>query len=163
MTELAIAPPPAARALTLRVTDLVLDYEIHEDRRAALRQRFVTRKGTGRSLVHALKGVSFDASEGDTIGIVGSNGSGKSTLLAAIAGMLPPTSGEILAVDEPRLLGVGATLLPAATGFRNIRLGFMALARLTMIVHRPGVSDDHQGRQPTCVRRCSGPDRDARR
>jgi teichoic acid transport system ATP-binding protein len=134
VTELAIAPPPAARALTLRVTDLVLDYEIHEDRRAALRQRFVTRKGTGRSLVHALKGVSFDASEGDTIGIVGSNGSGKSTLLAAIAGMLPPTSGEILAVDEPRLLGVGATLLPAATGFRNIRLGFMALGLTTVEV-----------------------------
>lgn len=122
------------RDLTVRVRDLVLDYEIHEDRRAALRQRFVTHKGTGRSLVHALKGVSFDASEGDTIGIVGPNGSGKSTLLAAVAGLLPPTSGEILASDEPRLLGVGATLLPSATGYRNIRVGFLALGLTTQDV-----------------------------
>jgi teichoic acid transport system ATP-binding protein len=128
VTELAAADaPPSTPQLTVRVSDLVLDYEVYEDRRAALRQRFVTRKGTGRSLVHALKGVSFDAAEGDTIGIVGANGSGKSTLLAAIAGLLPPTSGEILASDEPRLLGVGATLLPGATGYRNIRLGFLAL------------------------------------
>jgi teichoic acid transport system ATP-binding protein len=127
MMELADVTPARTDELTIRVRDLVLDYEIYEDRRAALRQRFVTKSGTGRSLVHALKGVSFDAAEGDAIGIVGSNGSGKSTLLAAVAGMLPPTSGEILVAEEPKLLGVGATLLPAATGFRNIRLGCMAL------------------------------------
>lgn len=113
--------------LTVRVRDLVLDYEIYEDRRAALRQRLVTRTGTGRSLVHALRGVSFDVYEGDAVGVVGSNGSGKSTLLAALAGLLPPTSGQILVAEEPKLLGVGATLLPAASGYRNIRLGCLAL------------------------------------
>jgi teichoic acid transport system ATP-binding protein len=122
--ETATAEP---RLLTVRVTDLVLDYEIFEDRRAALRQRFVTKQGSGRSYVHALRGVSFDACEGDTIGVVGPNGSGKSTLLAAVAGLLAPTSGEILVAEEPKLLGVGATLIAAATGFRNIRLGCMAL------------------------------------
>ena len=104
------------RSLTIRVTDLVLDYEIFEDRRAALRQRLVTKQGSGRSFVHALKGVSFDAYEGDTIGVVGPNGSGKSTLLAAVAGLLPPTSGEILVADEPKLLGVGATLIADGDG-----------------------------------------------
>jgi len=129
-TDLAGEPRPAdppTRMLTVRVRDLVLDYEIYEDRRAALRQRLVTKTGSGKSLVHALKGVSFDVSEGDAVGVIGSNGSGKSTLLAAIAGLLPPTSGEILVSDEPKLLGVGATLMPAATGYRNIRLGCMAL------------------------------------
>ena len=126
MTESAV-DGRSVQTLTIRVTDLVLDYEIHEDRRAALRQRFVTKSGTGRSLVHALKGVSFDAAEGDAIGVIGSNGSGKSTLLAAVAGLLPPTSGEILVAEEPKLLGVGATLIAAATGYRNIRLGCMAL------------------------------------
>ena len=94
--ETAVAT--AVPKLTIRVRDLVLDYEVFEDRRAALRQRLVTKQGTGRSLVHALKGVSFDAAEGDAIGVVGPNGSGKSTLLAALAGMLAPTSGEVLVV-----------------------------------------------------------------
>lgn len=148
-----IAPPDVAQlpgsTLTIRVRDLVLDYEVHEDRRAALRERLVHRQGTGRSLVHALRGVSFDAYEGDTIGVIGSNGSGKSTLLAAVAGMLPPTSGEILVADEPKLLGVGAMLLPQATGVRNIRLGCLALGmkadevdeRMGEIVEFIGIGD----------------------
>jgi teichoic acid transport system ATP-binding protein len=126
-TAPVVAAAVETRKLTIRVVDLVLDYEVFEDRRAALRQRFVTKQGSGRSLVHALRGVSFDAFEGDTIGVVGPNGSGKSTMLAAVAGLLPPTSGEILVAEEPKLLGVGATLIAAATGYRNIRLGCMAL------------------------------------
>lgn len=119
-----MAEPPA---LSMRVRDVYVDYEIYEDRRAAIRQRLVTRTGSGRSLVHALKGVSFDVAEGDAVGVIGSNGSGKSTLLAALAGLLSPTSGEILVAAEPKLLGVGATLLPSTSGYRNIRLGCLAL------------------------------------
>jgi teichoic acid transport system ATP-binding protein len=112
--------------LSIRVNDLYLDYEIFEDRRAALRARLVEHKGTGRRVVNALKGVSFDVYDGESVGIIGSNGSGKSTLLAAVAGLLYPTRGEILVSDEPKLLGVGATLIPAATGWRNIRIGCLA-------------------------------------
>ena len=73
-------------------------------------------------------GVSRSTSdEGESLGILGSNGSGKSTLLAAIAGLLTPASGEILVNAEPRLMGVGATLIPTASGLRNIRLGCLAL------------------------------------
>jgi teichoic acid transport system ATP-binding protein len=117
----------AQSQLTIKVSDLVLDYVVHEDRRKALRQRLVTRTGSGKSVVRALNGVSFEAFEGDTIGVIGPNGSGKSTLMGAVAGMIPPTSGEVLITEEPKLLGVGATLMPAATGRRNIRLGCMAL------------------------------------
>jgi teichoic acid transport system ATP-binding protein len=115
------------RKLSIRVDDLYLDYEIFEDRRAALRQRLVEHKGTGRRVVSALKGVSFDVCDGESVGIIGSNGSGKTTLLAAIAGLIYPTNGEILVADEPRLLGVGVTLIPTATGWRNIRIGCLAL------------------------------------
>ncbi|CAN5395390.1 ABC transporter ATP-binding protein [soil metagenome] len=120
-------PLPKDRPLSIRVQDLKIDYEIFEDRRAALRQRIVTRSGPGRSLVHAIRGISLDVYEGDSIGVIGSNGSGKSTLLAAIAGVLPITEGEILVAEEPKLLGVGDTLLPGASGLRNIRLGCLAL------------------------------------
>jgi len=113
--------------LSLRVRDLHVDYEVFTERRASLRQRIVKGQGSGRRVIHALKGVSFDVHRGDAIGVIGSNGSGKSTLLSALAGLLPPTSGEILVSAEPKLLGVGAALLPAATGYRNIRLGCLAL------------------------------------
>jgi len=120
-----------ATPLSLRVTDVHIEYELFEERRAALRQRFATRSGDGRKVIHAVKGVSFDVEEGESVGIIGSNGSGKSTLLSAIAGLLAPVSGEILVSEEPKLMGVGATLLPLATGRRNIRLGCLALGMTT--------------------------------
>jgi putative ABC transport system ATP-binding protein len=45
--------------------------------------------------VHILRGVSFDASEGEAVGIVGPSGSGKTSLLMVMAGLEPVTSGEI--------------------------------------------------------------------
>lgn len=42
-----------------------------------------------------LKDVSFEAMEGDFLGIIGPNGSGKSTLLKSMSRCLKPNSGEI--------------------------------------------------------------------
>lgn len=44
---------------------------------------------------YADNGISFDAKEGEIIGILGPNGAGKTTLLRMIAGILEPTSGTI--------------------------------------------------------------------
>lgn len=120
-------PTGGSGRLSLRVDDAHVVYEVFGDRRAGLRARFSERNASGRSSVHAVRGVSFDVSEGETVGIVGSNGSGKSTLLAAIAGVLPLTSGRILVADEPKLMGVGAALIGGASGYRNIRLGCLAV------------------------------------
>ena len=113
--------------LSVQVTDLHIEFEVFSDRRAGLRQRLATQEGSGRRVINAVNGVSFETRRGEAIGVIGSNGSGKSTLLSALAGLIKPTSGEILVSCEPKLLGVGAVLLNGATGIRNIRLGCLAL------------------------------------
>ena len=113
--------------LSVQVTDLHIEFEVFSDRRAGLRQRLATQEGSGRRVIEAVNGVSFETRRGEAIGVIGSNGSGKSTLLSALAGLIKPTSGEILVSSEPKLLGVGAVLLNGATGIRNIRLGCLAL------------------------------------
>ena len=46
--------------------------------------------------VQALKGVSFEVSEGEFISVIGPSGSGKSTLLRAINRLIPITGGSVL-------------------------------------------------------------------
>ncbi|MEY5004665.1 MAG: hypothetical protein RLZZ594_695, partial [Actinomycetota bacterium] len=75
----------------------------------------------------AVKKVSFTIYEGDSVGIIGSNGSGKSSLMRAIAGLTPIAGGGVYAFARPTLLGVGAALMPALSGEKNILLGGLAL------------------------------------
>jgi teichoic acid transport system ATP-binding protein len=77
--------------------------------------------------VHALRGVSFTAYEGDAIGVVGTNGSGKSTLLQAIAGLVPASGGAVYSETNPTLLGVNAAIINELSGERNVILGGLAL------------------------------------
>lgn len=44
---------------------------------------------------HAIEDISFIATHGESIGIVGANGAGKSTLLMLLIGILFPTKGEV--------------------------------------------------------------------
>lgn len=85
------------------------------------------RGGRGLKTVPALRGVTFTASEGETIGVVGHNGSGKSTLFRAMSGLVPTSEGTIWARDRPVLLGVNAALVPSLSGENNIKLGLLAM------------------------------------
>ena len=49
----------------------------------------------GRSGEAVASGISFAASEGEVVAVLGANGSGKTTLLRTIAGLLPPVSGTV--------------------------------------------------------------------
>lgn len=77
--------------------------------------------------VDALKGISFVARAGESIGILGRNGAGKSTLLRVMGGLETPTSGTVSARSNPVLLGVNAALIPDLSGERNVRLGCLAM------------------------------------
>ncbi len=50
---------------------------------------------------HALLGISFRISHGESVAIIGANGAGKSTLLLHLNGYLTPTSGQVRIGDFP--------------------------------------------------------------
>lgn len=57
--------------------------------------------GTGRTQVTALDDVSFSLGRGRLLAVLGPSGSGKTTLVSIIAGLLQPTSGEIVIGGQP--------------------------------------------------------------
>lgn len=90
-------------------------------------KKYNTRKGE----VVALNGVDFDIKENEFICVIGPSGCGKSTLLNIIAGLLEPTSGQIL-VDGKPINGTGTdrgvvfqqyALFPWLTVKKNVEFG----------------------------------------
>jgi ABC-type branched-subunit amino acid transport system ATPase component len=48
----------------------------------------------------AVNAVSMHINEGDIVGLIGPNGAGKTTLVNAMAGLNPPTSGQVFIFGE---------------------------------------------------------------
>jgi ABC-type polysaccharide/polyol phosphate transport system ATPase subunit len=71
----------------------------------------------------ALRDISFEVAEGESLGIVGNNGAGKSTLLKLLSRITAPTSGEIRIRGRlSALVEVGSGFHPELTGRENIFL-----------------------------------------
>jgi teichoic acid transport system ATP-binding protein len=85
-------------------------------------------KKVDKSIVEAVKNVSFEVNEGEILGIIGKNGSGKSTLLRAIANIFTPDEGSIDLHDRTiSLLSIGVGFNGELTGRRNIMLSGLLL------------------------------------
>lgn len=79
----------APEAPIVEVKNLVVDYAGH--------QRLFSRTGAKR----ALNGIDLHVQPREVVAVVGGSGSGKTTLGRAIAGLLAPTSGQILFRNQP--------------------------------------------------------------
>ncbi|MDR1800098.1 MAG: ABC transporter ATP-binding protein [Bifidobacteriaceae bacterium] len=134
----AAAPAKPLGNPTLVVDHLHVSYRVFGGKRLGASTGFkpslyrrlferATRSVGAVSEVPAVRGVSFVAREGESIGIIGRNGAGKSTLLRAMAGLMPYSDGAVYAQGQCALLGVNAALLTGLTGERNVMLGGLAL------------------------------------
>ena len=50
--------------------------------------------------IHAIKGVSFEVSDGEIVTLIGANGAGKSTILNTVCGLLRSRTGSIEFLDK---------------------------------------------------------------
>lgn len=107
-----------------------------DDREAMIALRGVSKEFTGpeRQPIVVLENVNFTLREGEIVTLLGKSGSGKSTILRMIAGLVPPTRGEVLYRGR-RVRGSEAgismvfqnfALFPWLDVFENVRLGLEA-------------------------------------
>lgn len=84
-----------------------------------------------KTSVEALQSTTFDVREGEFITILGPSGCGKSTILRVVAGLVEPSSGQVL-LDGREITGPGPdrgmvfqsyTLFPWLTVQKNIEFG----------------------------------------
>ena len=117
--------------------------------RPSLRQRLDRLRGRaelGREAYGpwALRGISFELRQGESLGIVGRNGAGKSTLLKLIAGVSPATYGS-MRVDGRLfpMIELAAGTHRDLTGRENIRLlgAIMGFTSRQMDEKMPQVED----------------------
>lgn len=90
---------------------------------------YVRKSRLSLNKVEALKDVTLDIFEGETLGLIGHNGAGKSTLLQILARILTPTSGKLVIREgiSISLLTLQLGFSPELTGRENAILGAMYL------------------------------------
>ncbi|SEE98541.1 ABC transporter ATP-binding protein [Ruania alba] len=151
------APPPAPGTPAVIADDVHVKYRVFGGRQSTAGEMGRLRRLVNRSRahvgavteVHAVRGVSFVARHGESVGLIGMNGAGKSTLLRAVAGLMPISEGRVFVDGTTALLGVNAALVPALTGARNVMIGGLALGltpdqvreRFDDIVEFAGIGD----------------------
>jgi lipopolysaccharide transport system ATP-binding protein len=80
-------------------------------------------RGGGPNQFFALKDVSFEIHESETVGVIGGNGAGKSTLLSLVAGISYPDEGAVTVEGRvAALLELGSGFHGDLTGRENVFL-----------------------------------------
>jgi lipopolysaccharide transport system ATP-binding protein len=112
----------------LEINNIGKKFRLHHEVKPYLSLResmsgvFKRRKSTDEEFF-ALKNVSFNVNNGESIGIVGKNGSGKSTLLKILSKITPPSEGKVISRGRiASLLEVGTGFHPELTGRENVFL-----------------------------------------
>jgi len=129
MANVLVSEPPRVQSRVLgaydtgvSVNDLGKRYWLKQPLPATLQDTLLAIvRGVGSVPFWALRGVSFNAGPGESIGIIGANGAGKSTLLRLMCGLGRPTTGHVEVRGRvAALLELGAGFHPQLTGRENL-------------------------------------------
>lgn len=107
----------------IELKDVSLTYPLFEGGAYSFRRQFLStlgmgKKGAGVSYVEGLKNVNLTINHGSRLALIGRNGAGKSTFLRLLAGIYPPTAGEL------SLNGVVTTLFDLSLGMDEDASGY---------------------------------------
>jgi NitT/TauT family transport system ATP-binding protein len=112
------------------------------ERPTALKEQILTVRGVNRGFpkgsgeVLVLADIDLSLFSGEIVGLLGRSGAGKSTLLRIIAGLIQPSSGEVIYRGEPvagpaegiAMVFQTFALFPWLTVLQNVEAGLEALA-----------------------------------
>lgn len=115
--------------MRIRFDNVSQHFRVIRERPDTLREAFtrIFKKSSFHDF-QALKGVSFEISDGEVVGLIGRNGAGKSTILKIIAGVYQPTEGAVkVSGHVAGLIELGAGFHPDLTGRENIVINGLLL------------------------------------
>jgi ABC-2 type transport system ATP-binding protein len=111
------------RTTAVDVQSVSKRFRLYHEKYSSLKEKVIHAGRVPHEDLWALRDVSFEVPEGETVGILGRNGSGKSTLLKCICGILQPTSGQVVVRGKlAGLLELGAGFQQELSGRENIYL-----------------------------------------
>ena len=133
VSDLGAVPVPAFSGAAIDVEALSIDFPLYHGSARSLKKT-VMAAASGRlgrlghddqrrTVVQALRDVTFSLRPGDRLGLIGGNGAGKSTLLRALAGIYEPIQGRVSVNGVLNaLLDTNLGMNPELTGRENITL-----------------------------------------
>lgn len=88
-------------------------------------------------MIQAIKGISFEVNQGETIALIGANGAGKTTTLHTVTGLLAPKKGsvvfegqDITKMPAHKIVGLGMAHVPEGrrvfaqlSVYQNLKMG----------------------------------------
>lgn len=110
-----------SKNIKVKATNLTKRFEMLETTSNKMKTLFGLNRNKGQEF-WALRNVSFEVHDGETIGIIGLNGSGKSTISTLISESMTPTTGTLEVNGEVSIIALGTGLIPNLTGRENIHV-----------------------------------------
>ena len=88
-------------------------------------------------MIQAIKGISFEVNQGETIALIGANGAGKTTTLHTVTGLLAPKKGNVIfegqditKIPAHKIVGLGMAHVPEGrrvfaqlSVYQNLKMG----------------------------------------